>query len=342
MSHLTKAQLNTLEIPELKMVENRLRELVASDTAYVKEIAGYVLDLGGKRIRPLLVLLCSGIYRANLKVRLDVAAATELVHTASLLHDDVIDEAPIRRGQPSVNSRWGNASSVLAGDYLFARAFALLSRYTDCLEVMAAAIATMSEGELIQLHAQFDPDITPETYVSTIAGKTASLLSAGCECGGMISTMPRGQVRTLRNFGLHLGIAYQIIDDIGDYALGSDRSGKPQGNDIKHGIVTLPLMYVLANPRSRERVQMLLSQNTPLNPEALAEELTETKALEKAAAVACQHLEMAIAQLQGLPYCRSVIILEQLAEQFQQRCLALSNCPQFSEPPAHSFQHSSP
>ena len=341
MSHLTKTQLNAIEIPEMKLVENRLGELLGHSN-YLKDMAGYIMGLGGKRIRPLLVLLCSNIYRANLKARVDISAAAELIHTASLLHDDVVDEAPIRRGQPSVNKRWGNPSSVLAGDFLFAKAFQILSNYTKPLDLMTEAIATMCEGELIQLNAQFDPDISPETYVNTIAGKTASLLAASCECGGMISTMPATQVKALRSFGLHLGIAYQIIDDIGDYILGDDKSGKAQGNDIKHGIITLPLLYLLANPKSKARVQSLLSRENTLRPEVLALELTETRAINKSAEVACSHIDSGIAQLAGLPHGRSVLMLKKLALQFRERSSALSNYSPPAEQPGHSFQPTSP
>lgn len=342
MSHLTKSQIDSLELPEMKYVEHRLGELVKGSSNYPEAITGYVLNMGGKRIRPLLVMLCSGIYRANLKARVDVAAAAELIHTASLLHDDVVDDAPIRRGKPSVNSRWGNPTSVLAGDFLFAKAFSVLSRYPRTLEVMTEAIATMCEGELTQLNAHFDPKLTPAAYVETIAGKTASLLAASCEGGAMLSTMPAQQVKTLRNFGLHLGIAYQILDDIGDYTLDSGQSGKPQGSDIKQGIITLPLLYLLANPSTRERVEGVLAENTPLEPQALAPELTEIGALEKAAETACRHIDAALNLLKDFPRCRSILILSKLAAEFQERCRACSKYPPYPEPPGHAFQHPSP
>lgn len=314
-----------LEIPEMQMVENRLREMARGNSNLMEDMAVYIMSLGGKRIRPLLVILCSDIYKANLKARIDIAAAAELIHTASLLHDDVVDEAQIRRGNPSVNSRWGNPSSVLAGDFLFAKAFSILSGYAKSLEIMTEAIATMCEGELIQLNAHFDPDITPETYVNTIAGKTASLIAASCECGGAISTMPDQQVKKLRNFGLHLGIAFQIIDDIGDYILGESISGKPHGNDIKHGIITLPLMFLLANPHSRNRVQSLLSKNTPVNPSMLANELAATQAITKAAQVASNHIQAGISLLDTFPYTRPVLLLRKLANQLKQKSDALLN-----------------
>jgi len=342
MSHLTQRQLNTLELPEIKLVESRIRDIVEGHSQYLGSITDYILNLGGKRIRPLLVLLGSGIYRANLRARVDIAAAAELIHTASLLHDDVVDDADVRRNQPSVKKQWGNPSSVLAGDFLFAKAFSILSNYTDALAVMTEAIATMSEGELIQLHGHFDPDITPETYINSIAGKTASLLAASCQCGGLISTMPRTQVGALRDYGLHLGIAYQILDDIGDYVLGSALSGKPNGNDLKHGIITLPLLYVLANSSSRSRVQHLIQEGRTLKPEMLAAELSETQALERAAQVAYKHIQLAQGKLAGLPHTQATIIMNHMAEEFLERCKTMLYYPQEPQASGHALQAPSP
>lgn len=323
-------------------MENRLRELVCGSTQAMQDIAEYVFNLGGKRIRPLLVLLCSNIYRANLKARVDVAAAAELIHTASLLHDDVVDEAPMRRGQPTVNRRWGNPSSVLAGDFLFARAFSVLSGYPQPLEVMTSAIATMSQGELIQLYTHFDPQLSPESYVSAIAGKTASLLAASCQCGGLISTMPARQVKALENFGMHLGIAYQVIDDIGDYILPHGQSGKTKGTDLKHGIITLPLMYLLANPLSRQRIFQLMDAKQPLDPQALAPELAETKALEKAGRVACAYIDRGLEQLKEFPMGPSTLMLKKLAIQLRQRCNQMLEHSSPPQSPGHPFQESRP
>jgi len=332
-----------LDLPELKLVENRLHGLSKGHEKYLQAINQYVFGLEGKRIRPLLVLLSSDIYRANLKVRIDIAVAAELVHTASLLHDDVVDAATLRRGKASVNRRWGNPTSVLAGDFLFAQAFSILSNYPQALELMTNAISTMCEGELIQLHAHFDPDITPETYVRTIASKTASLLAASCQCGGLISTMPPQQVKILGKFGLHLGTAYQIIDDIGDYSLESWQSGKPQGTDIKNGIVTLPLLYLLADPSSRGRVEQLLRGEDPITPQMLAPELAETKALERATQVAQHHLQACQEQLRKhLPHCRSILRLTGLAQQLEQRCSQLSDYFPAPQVAGHAFQHSRP
>lgn len=339
MSYLTKEQLNTLTLPEMTLVEERLRKSVQTESRQLGQIAQYILDLGGKRLRPLLALLCSGIYSANLEARVDIATAAELIHTASLLHDDVVDEADLRRGQPSVSQRWGNAESVLAGDFMFAKAFSILSAYPGALEIMTDAIAAMCQAELMQLGAQFNLTETPETYVKTIIGKTASLLGASCECGGLISSMPIEQVDLVGKYGIHLGIAYQIIDDIGDYVLGSAQSGKNQGSDLKNGVTTLPLLYILANANSRRQLEILLEQRTKLEPKMLARELAETRALERAAGVARQHIEMAQGKLVELPHCQSTEILAGLAKALHDRCASLSNYTPASQNPDQSFQY---
>lgn len=339
---MTEKQIKSLYLPELNLVEKRLREIVQSESQQLGCIAEYILGLGGKRLRPLLALLCSDIYKAEIHDRVEIATAAELIHTASLLHDDVVDEADWRRGQPSVNRRWGNPQSILAGDFMFARAFSILSKFAGVLEIMTDAIAAMCKAELIQLGSQFDPDTSPETYVKTIIGKTASLLAASCHCGALVSEMPLEQVGWVRDYGMHLGIAYQIIDDISDYVLGRSQSGKKQGTDLKNGTITLPLLYILAAPQGKSRITALLGANQRLEPEMLARELQETKALERAAEVAGQHIQRARAKLRGLPRCRSTQALDGLAVALQERCLSLSNYPVLPQDPGYSFQHPGP
>lgn len=315
---------DNLCLPEMELVEARLNELNAFDNPRLPEVTGYILNQGGKRIRPLLVLLCSGIYGAELEARIDVAVAAELIHAASLLHDDVVDNSSLRRGLASANARWGNPTAVLAGDFLFARAYSLLSSYPGILSRMTEAIATMCLGELNQLYTHFDPNTSPEDYVARIIAKTASLLAASCECGAAISAMPSDERKAIGKFALHLGIAYQVLDDIADYVLDAADSGKPKGSDIKNGIVTLPLMYLLANPATKEKVHSLLQQKQPLKLSVFARELAATQAIEKTAAIAEHHLKRGIELLQTLPPCSARAQLQQLAKLFMARSRRLS------------------
>lgn len=317
--------------PALTQVEKRLQELNSYANPVLAPITGFILSQGGKRLRPRLVLLCSDIYGADPEARADVAAALELIHSASLLHDDVVDNSNLRRGQPSTNQRWGNSTAVLAGDFLFARAYGTLSRYPDILAIVSRAISTMCLGELNQLYTHFDEDTTPEEYVDTIISKTASLIVASCECGAALSPMPEEEKAIISRFALHLGIAFQVIDDLADYVLPENISGKPRGSDIRNGIVTLPLLYLLANPRTRPRVQTLLAEKQPLEPSMLAPELANIGAIGKTGAIACHHLDQGIGLLARLPSRPAVRGLADLAAELKISCQALSNHPPFAQ-----------
>lgn len=323
MSYMTKGELAQFQLPELRLVEARMRRLLQVKSPHIQQMGKYILSLGGKRIRPLLVLLSSSLAPAALSRRVDTATAAEMIHTASLLHDDVIDEADMRRGRQSVNSRWGNPASILAGDFLFARAFSLLNPYRHELKVMSNAIASMCQGELIQLQTHFDSGITPEIYLKTIAGKTASLLAACCRCGAIICNLPRPAQDALGRFGLCFGIAYQLVDDISDYGLDATQTGKPSGNDIGQGIMTLPVLYLLANPQYSQNLRQMLATGT-VHRQQLGSWLEQAGALAKAAAVAEEYLDHGIAQLQRLPEGSGVKRLVALAELLRQRCARFS------------------
>lgn len=333
---------HSLDLPELELVEDGLRALNCQDNPGLSEVTGYILAQGGKRIRPTLVFLCSGVYGASLQSRVDIALAAELIHSASLLHDDVVDESPLRRGLISANTRWGNPTAVLAGDYLFSRAYSILSRYPTILAIMTEAIATMCLGELKQLQAHFNPDTTPTDYVRTILGKTASLLAASCCCGASLSAMPPEEIEVVEKFGVHLGIAYQIIDDITDYVWEPDRTGKPHGGDIRNGVITLPIMYLLANPATSARVRALLKQKNPLEPSLLAPELAATRAIEKAGAVACQYLERCLSLLAQLPQQPPVFLLAAIVQEMLSRSKTLSDCSPAPQPPGQRRQSTNP
>lgn len=328
-----------LDLAEMELLESGLKEINCYDNPSLSAVTGYILEQGGKRMRPLLVFLSSDIYGASLESRVDVALATELIHSASLLHDDVVDKSPLRRGQASANGRWGNPTAVLAGDYLFARAYGILSRYPKILAIITEAISTMCLGELRQLYTHFDPNTSPEDYISTVIGKTASLLVASCHCGAALTPMPTAEIDLMKKFGLHLGIAYQILDDIADYVWDADRTGKPGGCDIRNGVVTLPLMYLLVNPKTAPRISDLLKQRMPLTPWDFAQELRETRAIEKAGGVACQYLERCLDLADKLPRCPATSLLKEMVQQIQDRCNTLLNNPVPPQPAGQLGQY---
>lgn len=323
MSYMTRKQLSDFQPPELKLVEARLQRMLQVKSPHIQRMNKYITALGGKRIRPILVLLSSSLAPAPLSRRVDIAVAAEMIHTASLLHDDVIDEAALRRGKQSVNSRWGNPASILAGDFVFARAFSLLTPYRREMQVMSNSIAAMCQGELIQLQSKFDCKIDPETYLKTIAGKTASLLAACCRCGAIICRLPARQEEALSKFGLCFGIAYQLLDDISDYGLKSLQSGKPTGHDISQGVMTLPVLYLLANPRYCNELRKMLVAGS-IQRQQLANWLKQTGALAKAATVAETYVHRSIKQLQLLPPVPAVKQLSALSALLGQRCARFS------------------
>ena len=219
------------------------------------DLGDHVLASGGKRIRPVLVLLCSELCGYSGPRCVQVAAAVELLHTATLLHDDVVDLSELRRGRPSANAIWGNRRAVLGGDFFYARASSMIVEdgNLDILWIFADTIRSMAEGELLQLEHSFDATVTEAHYFSVIERKSAVLLSAACEAGAILGGVTRGERRKLAEFGREAGLAFQLRDDALDYEAGQDVLGKRPLTDIREGKVTLPLLLALKRCTPAER-----------------------------------------------------------------------------------------
>jgi heptaprenyl diphosphate synthase len=237
-------------IGDLARVEDRLQESAQADDRFLGEVAGHLLGAGGKRLRPTLAL-CAG-YAArgpHDPISADVvtgAAAVELVHLGSLYHDDVIDEAETRRGVPSVNARWSNIVAILAGDYLLAQASSLAASLgADVAALLAATIGELCRGQVLELQHLFDVERSQDSYLSSIAGKTASLMATACRVGGMVSDVSADTLDALTQFGHHLGMCFQVVDDVLDVTRTEAELGKPAGNDVHEGVYTLPVIYAL-------------------------------------------------------------------------------------------------
>ncbi|MEI4484721.1 polyprenyl synthetase family protein [Frigidibacter sp. MR17.14] len=241
---------------DMAAVNALIRERMASEHApRIPEVTAHLVEAGGKRLRPMLTLaaarLCGyeGIHHVHL------AATVEFIHTATLLHDDVVDESTQRRGRPSANLLWDNKSSVLVGDYLFARSFQLM---TECgsmrvMEILSNASATIAEGEVLQLTAAQDLATTEEIYLNVVRGKTAALFAAATEVGGVIAGVPEAQVQALHAYGDALGIAFQMVDDLLDYGGTSAVIGKNTGDDFRERKLTLPVIKAVAAADAEER-----------------------------------------------------------------------------------------
>jgi octaprenyl-diphosphate synthase len=241
--------------PDMLKVNAMILERAQSQVEMIPTLARYLIDAGGKRLRPMLTIASAQLFgRAN-GSQINFAASVEFLHNATLLHDDVVDESAMRRGRPAARIVWGNQASVLVGDYLLGQAFMMMVETgdLDCLAVLAKAASTIAEGEVFQLERTRDLETTPEDYDEVIRRKTATLFEAACEVGAMSGGAdPRGR-RALRDYGRELGWAFQLVDDVLDYRGERHRLGKNTGDDLREGKMTLPVILALREGTSAER-----------------------------------------------------------------------------------------
>ncbi len=232
---------------DLAKLESRIKSVSEVDFSGVAELLDYSLKGGGKRIRPVLTLLSGRFYHYNLELLLPMATAVELMHTATLVHDDSIDNSPIRRGRPTINSIWGEDKAVLLGDYLFAKAgeFATSTGNLRVTRLFTQTLGTISAGELSQSFDAFNLEQTRDHYLGRISSKTASLFSLATESGAILSQAPEESIKILKEYGYNLGIAFQIVDDILDFIGTEEEMGKPTGSDLAQGTLTLPAMLLV-------------------------------------------------------------------------------------------------
>ena len=256
MSEDAYTRLTALVAPELDAVNRTIRERMQSDHApRIPELSAHLIEAGGKRLRPILTLAAAKLcgYVGDHQIRL--AAAVEFIHTATLLHDDVVDESNQRRGRPTANILWDNQSSVLVGDYLFSRSFQLMVETGSLrvLGILSNASAVIAEGEVLQLSAAHDLSGGEARYFQVIRGKTAELFAAAAEVGGVIADAPEDQVEALRIYGDALGIAFQLVDDVLDYGGSTAAMGKNVGDDFREGKATLPVLIAHGAGGATER-----------------------------------------------------------------------------------------
>ena len=241
---------------DMEAVNLLIRERMASEHApRIPQVTAHLIEAGGKRLRPVLTLAAARLCGYAGPYHVHLAAAVEFIHTATLLHDDVVDESAQRRGRPTANLLWDNKSSVLVGDYLFARAFQLMTEpgQMRVLNILANASATIAEGEVLQLTAAQDLATTEEIYLKVVRGKTAALFSAATEVGGVVAGAPEAAVQALYTYGDALGIAFQIADDLLDYGGTASAIGKNTGDDFRERKLTLPLIKAVAKADADER-----------------------------------------------------------------------------------------
>ncbi len=244
---------------ELKSVEKELLSIFDSSAAVIPLIGKHVVGSGGKRIRPLFLLMSADLCGFKGKERAQLGAIIEAIHTASLLHDDVIDGADTRRGKAAAHTLWGNQVVVLVGDYLYSNALRLAveRKNQKIMEALSEATTRMTEGELLQLHKTGDPEITMEEYFRIISAKTGILISAACRIGAILAGQSEEKERSLSEFGLKTGIAFQLADDILDYVARQKDLGKKLGKDLEEGKITMPMIHLLKVASASERNEII-------------------------------------------------------------------------------------
>ena len=305
---------------DLKELDRLIRRRLDSDVALIRSVAEYIITSGGKRLRPVLVLLSAGACGYKGEIRLEMAAVVEFIHTATLLHDDVVDESELRRGRKTANTEFGNAASVLVGDFLYSRAFQMMLRADDMrvMSVLASATNTIAEGEVLQLMNTHNPDISEEQYLEVIRRKTAALFEAAAQLGAIVAKAPSELEVQLARYGSHLGTAFQLIDDTLDYVGETLTLGKNIGDDLREGKVTLPLIHVMRNGTESQRtlVRRALEGGAQVDLNEVCQVIIKSGALEYAREAAKSEALSARTSIDCLPdseYKHSLLELTTLA-----------------------------
>ncbi len=302
---------------DLKELEIRFQSIIETDVTLIKDVFNHIVSTKGKRLRPILLLLCSGLRGKPTEKSYQAAVIVELLHTATLIHDDVVDNSNFRRGAPSINSIWENKISVLIGDYLFAEVLHNITRLEDLrlIQIISNVTRQMSQGELLQMEKAKDFQIDEAIYFRLISNKTASLTAATCQLGAMTSTAPEPEhVENLRIFGESLGIAFQIKDDLLDFDGSEKKLGKPIRQDLLENIITLPVLYSLkkADRATREEMLSILGNGKKDQQETIIKFVRETGGIDYADQQAEFYIEKAqncLAQYDDSSYKNSLILL---------------------------------
>lgn len=322
------AAVRALAAADMQRVDALIRQRLSSDVVLINQIADHIIASGGKRLRPMLHVLAAGAadYRGDQHIKL--AAVIEFIHTSTLLHDDVVDESDLRRGRKTANALWGNAASVLVGDFLYSRSFQLMVELDDMriMRILADTTNIIAQGEVLQLLNIGNADVDEAAYLAVIERKTAVLFAAATELGGILGGLPEAQVKALRDYGMQLGYAFQIADDLLDYVSDADTLGKNIGDDLAEGKPTLPLIYALestqSNPASAEQAQSLrhaIEHGGLDSLDRIIAAIRDSGALERTHARAVAHADAARAALRALPPSTHRDALAALADYSVQR-----------------------
>ena len=298
------AQIQTFAAPDMAAVDTLIRARLASDVVLINQIADHIISAGGKRLRPMLVMLAGRAVGGSGPAHHQLAAIIEFIHTSTLLHDDVVDESDLRRGRSTANALWGNAPSVLVGDFLYSRSFQLMVELDQMpvMRILADTTNKIAEGEVLQLLHVHNPDTDEAAYLRVIERKTAVLFAAGTQLGALAAGADEAVQRKLYDYGMALGYAFQIADDVLDYSANAQELGKNLGDDLAEGKATLPLIHAMAHSdaATRARLAQIIEQGDSSAMDEVLAAIHATGGLDYSRQLARDYAARAVAALEGL------------------------------------------
>ncbi|MFZ3588648.1 heptaprenyl diphosphate synthase component II [Bacillus sp. DJP31] len=306
---------------DLKEIENELQETIKSEHSLLQEASLHTLQAGGKRLRPIFVLLAGKFGQYDLDVIKDVAVALELIHMASLVHDDVIDDAELRRGKPTIKAKWDNRIAMYTGDYIFARSLELMTKINkpEAHRILSHTIVEVSLGEIEQIRDKYNFDQHLKTYLRRIKRKTALLIAASCQLGAIASDVPRDIHQKLFQFGYYVGMAFQITDDILDFTSTEEELGKPSGSDLRQGNITLPVLFAMRDEKLRQKIVNVHEHIENAELHLIIQDIKNSGSIEKSFQYSDLYLQKALAIIQELPHNRAKLALTNIARYIGKR-----------------------
>ncbi|CDQ19497.1 heptaprenyl diphosphate synthase [Halobacillus karajensis] len=309
---------------DLAVIEKAVNETIQSDNMVLREASSQLLQAGGKRIRPVFVLLGGKFGDYNIERMKAVAVSLELIHTASLVHDDVIDEAELRRGEPTIKARWDNRIAMYTGDYIFARSLENLSALENprAHQILAGTMVELCLGEIEQIRDKYNTEQDIRTYLRRIKRKTALLIAASCRLGAIAANVDPVHERALYQYGYYVGMSYQIIDDVLDFTASEKELGKPAGSDLLQGNITLPVLFSMEDPGFKSHLESVFQRKEDLHTDELApliKTVQSNGSIEKSLDISDRYLQKAYQSLAKLPANRAKQTLKGIAKYIGKR-----------------------
>ncbi|TYS68394.1 heptaprenyl diphosphate synthase component II [Sutcliffiella horikoshii] len=288
---------------DLQIIENELEATIQTERALLQEASLHLLQAGGKRIRPVFVLLAAKLGTYDIHKVKNVAVALELMHMASLVHDDVIDDAELRRGKETIKAKWDNRIAMYTGDYIFARSLEMMTRVEDieAHRILSNTLVELCKGEIEQIRDKYNYDQNLRTYLRRIKRKTAILIAVSCQLGAITSGVPASVHQSLYWFGYYVGMSFQITDDILDFTSTEEQLGKPAGSDLLQGNITLPVLYAMESPELNEKIRTIHEHSGSEEIKEIIELIKKSDAIDRSFALSDRYLERAFKELEKLP-----------------------------------------